>query len=573
MSFFAKRTSLVLAIIIIIIALNNTVYYFSTKALLIEELEEKMETVAKQMRIAIEQSEAGQKHIEQLLAENLRTASIAVKYALDPDINNVTNVQLAALRDELGIAHISLFKQTEDDIVAFRWTEPDEMYLSTKDWGYWYDAFLQLLALEEVSVGHGETLPHFWAGPFEISTAAPEHTYKWGYFYDGTTNYIIDPYVRLEKIRDYNKQVGPDAAVAKLLEQNDFVREITVFNYDIFGTEPKISRNAKNETWVHLARRPILYGTYSLGNVDLDLSSVRASMEKDRIVSKEVTWDGQRLHKIFIPVREAEIPYVIGITSDYSVIRDKLNDQFSYLALIVLSGSLISIVTIIAAVRLFEKRRDIAVRSTQEAYIHEVNELFTAIRGQRHDFLNQVQTIHTMAVLNKLDDLKAFTAELIGEIRDINDIIKIGNPALAALIQSKIVSAANRKIKLTYEVSDLEGVQLGIKSVDIVKIIGNLVDNAFDEVATLPEPERKVELYVLEKDRHLHIEVRNPGRVISDEELSNLRKSGYTTRMDGEHLGLGLAIIQERVRHYRGTIRFVNPPEGGLIVEVTLPLE
>lgn len=573
MSIFTRRTALVLAIIIIILAINNTAYYFSTKSILIEELEEKMETVARQMRISIENSEAGHAYIEQLLAQNLRSASIAIKYALDPDIENVTNEQLLALRDELDIAHISLFQQTEDDIVSFRWTEPDEAYLGTNNWGYWYDAFLQLLNLEEVDVGRGQTLPHFWAGPFEISTADPDHTYKWGYFYDGTTNYIIDPYIHLDHIREFDEQVGPDAVVAKLVEQNDFVREITVFNYDIFGTEPKISRNAKNETWVHLARRPILYGTYEHGDETFDLEGVRVSMEENRIVSKPLSLGGNRLYKMFIPVPDAELPYVIGITADYAIIQDKLNEQFRFLAMIVLTGSLLSIAVIVLTIRLFETRRDSAVRSTQEAYIHEVNELFTTIRGQRHDFLNQVQTIHTMATLGKLDDLKAFTAELIGEIRVINDIIRIGNPALAALIQSKVVSAANRKIQLSYQISDLNDVELGIKSVDIVKIIGNLVDNAFDEVASLPEEERRVDLTVLDKDKHLRIEVHNPGRVISDEERAKLAESGYTTRKDGKHHGLGLAIIKERVRHYRGAIRITNPPSGGLAVEVVIPLE
>lgn len=573
MSAITRRTALVLSIIIVILATNNIAYYFSTKAMLINELDQKMETVAKQMRISIEQSEVAQVFIESLLAQNLRTASIAVKYALDPDIEQVTNLQLMQLRDELDVAHISLFVKTEDDIVSHRWTEPEEAFLGTNNWGYWYDAFLQLMALETVDVGRGQTLPHFWSGPYEISTADPSETYKWGYFYDGTTNYMIDPYIRLDKIGEYAEQVGPDAVVGKLVEQNDFVREITVFNHEIFGTEPKVSRNAKNETWVHLARRPILYGTYEYGHPELDVSGVHTSMAENRIVARQMTVGEDRLYKMYIPVRDSELPYVIGITSDYAIIQDKLNEQFRFLALIVLTGSLLSLAIIIGVVRLFERRRDIAVRSTQEAYIREVNELFTTIRGQRHDFLNQVQTIHTMATLGKLDDLKSFTAELIGEIRVINDIIRIGNPALAALTQAKVVSAANRKIRFLYQISDLDDVELGIKSVDIVKIIGNLVDNAFDEVAGLDEADRQVELKVVEQSGHLCIEVKNPGRVISDEDLARLADTGYTTRSDGKHHGLGLAIIRERVRHYRGDMRMTNPPEGGLKVEVMIPLE
>jgi len=570
---FAGRTALALAVIIIIIAINNTAYYFSTKAILTGELEENMKSVAEQMRMAIDQSVNGQAYVESLLAQQLRAASIAVKYALDPDIANVSNRELETLRDELSVANISLLQQTDGQFVSTRWTEPDRAHLGAIRQGERSEALERLLSGEPAEAGLGQSLPGFWASPFEKTGGDPDDMQKRGYFYDGSANYVISASIGPDGMRDFNEQFGPDAVAAKLLEQYAFLREITVFNHGVFGKEAKIQRGDGHETWLHLKRNPILYGTYRMADAEQDLEGVGTAMEQNRIVTRQIIRDGQRLYRMYVPVQNPDIPYVIGITADQAFIRDRLNDQFRFLALIVLTGSLLSIVIIIAAVRLFETRRDIAVRKTQEAYIHEVNELFTTIRGQRHDFLNQVQTIHTMATLNKWEDLKAFTAELIGEIRVINDIINIGNPALAALIQAKVVSAANRKIHLVYDISDLKDVKLGIKSVDIVKIIGNLVDNAFDEVASLPEPDRRVDLFVQEKDTRLHIRVSNPGRVISDTELENMLQSGYTTRTDGEHHGLGLAIIRERVRHYRGNIRLTNPPEGGLAVDVFIPLQ
>jgi signal transduction histidine kinase len=41
---------------------------------------------------------------------------------------------------------------------------------------------------------------------------------------------------------------------------------------------------------------------------------------------------------------------------------------------------------------------------------------------------------------------------------------------------------------------------------------------------------------------------------------------------DGAGLGLGLAIAERAVNIHRGTIRAINAPEGGLIVEIVLPL-
>ena len=570
-----KRSAFVLALIVIALAINSTLYYFSTKKLLIEELETQMEAIAQQLRISIEQAEFGHQYIQAMLADNLRSASIAIQHALDPDIEKVTNEQLAQLRDQLNITNITLFKQTEDDIISYRSTDPKELdpVMSTKGWGYWYDAFNQLLALEPVTVEKGEALPNFWSGPFEVSTADPTKVEKWGYYYDGTTNYIIDPYINIDKINAYDQQIGPPAVIMKLLKANPSVKEITVFNHDIFGTTPKESKNANDETWVHLLRRPILYGSYTFSSMKDDVYAVKQSMKEAEIISRLDTIHGEKIYKSFVPVANTSLPYVIGISSDYSVIQDKLNSQFQFLAFTVLLGMLLSIIIVVAILQFTQKRKDKAVQVTQEAYIHEVNELFTSIRGQRHDFLNQVQTIHTMATMGKTEDLKNFTAELIGDIRVINDIIQIGNPAVAALIQAKIVAAADKKISFHYEISNLNDLKLGVKSVDIVKIIGNLVDNAFDEVASLHEDKRTVTLLIQETSGCLHIIVKNPGRVIPENELKLLFDSGYTTRSDGQHHGLGLAITKERVIRYKGTIQATSNEDEGITFEVKLPLE
>lgn len=572
MSRLTKQTALALVIIFIVLAINNTFYYYSTKKLLIQELDEKIENVAEQLRISIEHADSGRKFVEGLIAQHLRSASIAIQYALDPDINNVTTDQLLTLRDQLGVRHITLFTQTEDDIVGVRWTDPDEKHISTKNWSYWYDAFQELFALQPVTVDKGETLPNFWSGPYEISTANPKYIDKWGYYYDGTTNYMIDPYVGDDLIQAYNNEIGPPAVLDKLLSANPSLKEITVFNHAIFGTTPKESKNAKNETWVHLQRRPILYGSYELGDEKKDLESIHRAMEESRVITRLETVNGVRVYKSFVPVPVAELPYVIGITTDYSIIQNKLNEQFRNLAFIVLTATLLSIITVIAALRLFQQRKDTAVQSTQETYIHEVNELFTTIRGQRHDFLNQVQTIHTMASMGKIEDLKRFTSELIDDIHLINDIILIGNPALAALIQAKLVAAANKKINFTYDISDLDDIKLGVKSVDFVKIIGNLIDNAFDEVTNHSEDQRTVKLCVHEKDGFLRIRISNPCREMTEEELRTIFNPGFTTRGGKKHQGLGLAITKERVHYYKGTIKAYYLPEEGIVLEAQIPL-
>lgn len=567
-----KLSAIFIATIVVLFAVNNSIYYFSTKSLLTDELDERMESVARQIRISIDQASYGATFMEALMAENLRAASIAIQHRLDADYNQVSNQELLELRELLDVDNITLFAQVEGDIVGVRSTDHREVGLSTKDWNWWFDAFQQLFQLEPVQVGRGQTLPHYWSGPFEISTSDPRNIEKWGYYFDGRTNYIIDPYITYDRMDEYLAEVGPPAVIAKLIAENAFLKEITVFNYDKFGAEPKMSVNANNETWLHFERRPILFGTYEFGDVERDLAAVKEAMTEGSIVSYVADAQNYSLYKSYIPVTDAQTPYVIGVVSDYGVIQSKLDRQFRYVGFTIVAASLLTAVFSVLVIRFVRRKKDSAVQKTQETYIHNVNDLFTAIRGQRHDFLNQVQTIHTMAAMGKLKELQLFTRELIGDISEIDDIIRIGNPAVAALVKAKLVAALDKKICFTYQIDDLQEVKLGVKSVDIVRIIGNLLDNAIDEAVLLPEEERRIRLEMYEEDEYLHVLVSNPGQPATGGEIEQWFSSGYTSRRDGRHQGIGLAVTRERVLHYNGTIRATYDEENGIVVEVSIPL-
>ncbi|WP_167747184.1 sensor histidine kinase [Cohnella luojiensis] len=211
---------------------------------------------------------------------------------------------------------------------------------------------------------------------------------------------------------------------------------------------------------------------------------------------------------------------------------------------------------------------------TQEVYVEEINDMFTSIRGQRHDFLNHVQVIHTMAQMNKVDQLKSYVADLVKETRDVSEIVHHSSPALAAFIQAKTTVALGRDIRFTYVLPDNWNVEeTTIKAIDIIKIMGNLVDNAFDETETLPPDERKVHAAIhIKDDRIIELQVTNKGRPISAKDKEHIFQPGYSTKGDG-HSGLGLAIVMERVKHYNGNLA-VQPEEGtgNTHFRITLPL-
>lgn len=222
--------------------------------------------------------------------------------------------------------------------------------------------------------------------------------------------------------------------------------------------------------------------------------------------------------------------------------------------------------------RLLIGTRNQAIKVTQELYIDDINNMFTSIRGQRHDFLNHVQVIHTMTQMGKIDQLNSYVADLVVETQEVSKIVHHASPAIAALIQAKTTIAEGKGIAFTYELPSNWNVQeSSIKIIDIIKIIGNLVDNAFDESENLSIELRKVHTSIRMEENTIQLCVSNSGRLLEAEDRKKIFLPGYSTKGEN-HSGLGLAIVLERVRHYNGELE-VTSMEGskGILFRITLP--
>lgn len=570
-------------IVILLLVTNNTSYYFFTKSLLTQALSHQMESTASQIRTSIEQSEEGSFFVEDLIGENLRSVALFAKSQLDPDIVKNTNEQLVRLAKQAGVDGFSLMKRSgiSNDIMIGKSSEPKELQItSTKPFGYWFTAFDQLLNNHQVTIPEGQKLLNFWSGIYEVPASGSSDVSKFGYYYDGTTNYIICVFVNADKIQRFKQIVGADTIVKKTLASNPDILEISGFNGVTFGSRPTEYKDSNGASFISVYDRPLLFGSYQIIN-DEDVDNYKASIQNKKPVSVVESWNGKPILKtfVYVPVKkkltevQREVPYVITIVSDYQSIQRTLNKQLVQLMFIVVLFTLFSCLFIYLVFRFITKSRETAVQSTQEMYIQNVDLMFATIRSQRHDFLNHVQTMYALLSKGKKEDQMRYMKELIEEINEVNDIIRIGHPAIAALIQAKIALAMRTKIAFNYHFTGLDGLSLGVKSVDTVKIIGNLIDNAFDEVNKFPPGERVVTVNGWSGSNHLKISVTNP--VDPNFQLDDYNKMfaiGYSTKGIGEHQGLGLSVVKERVEYYKGTIE-VSVEDGFICFQISIPMQ
>ncbi|CAM4069099.1 GHKL domain-containing protein [Paenibacillus alkaliterrae] len=572
-----------ISVIVVLILLNNTAYYFLTKSTLERSFNEELLTHAKRLEVSLEQSRQGAALFQDQIGRELRMASIAAQYALDPDVEKVTNEQLVELSQKLGVSHITLLKKLPDDIVLYKSSDKSQLGESTKGWKPWYEVFNQLFEEKTASVDWlGQTLPNFWSGPFEVSSTSLDQVNKWGYYYDGTTNYITDPYVGYERQEEYERATGVHRMIESSVQSSDSLMEIAFINPETFPDGIN-TIHPNGDVQGHKVQEPIFYGSYTIKS-EKDTEWVqKAYLTKQTVTAKE-NINGKEIFKMFIPVftddnginitnRDGKPmdSYVLMLTSDYHIIQEKLDSQFLNLGLIIIVLTSLSLLIAVAAMRYYRQSRDKAVKVTQETYVEEINQLFQSIRAQRHDFVNHVQTIHSLAELEKSKELVAYTKELTGDIRLMNDIINIGNPAIAALVRSKISQAESYRIQFSCSFTGLNMQEMGVKTLDVNRMLGNLIDNAFDEVLKYSEDRRHVTLVGKQTADHLEFTITNTCEQAEETILKPIFEAGYSTK-ELDHQGLGLSIVKSIVEKYKGDVYVKAEPNGKLTFILKIPL-
>ena len=176
-----------------------------------------------------------------------------------------------------------------------------------------------------------------------------------------------------------------------------------------------------------------------------------------------------------------------------------------------------------------------------------------ALRSQMHEFNNKLQVVSGLVQSRQYAELDEYVGTIVHltnrETLQLNS--KIRDPIIAAFISSKFDRAAEEKVDLiltdqTKLRSDLpqELVQ------DLIVIIGNLLESAF--VAVQNCDMQTVTLELTESAGEIVISVWDSGIEIPSELLDSLFDYGFTTKEDGN--GIGLYLVREACNRNSGYI-------------------
>ncbi|HZA09135.1 sensor histidine kinase [Mycobacterium sp.] len=182
--------------------------------------------------------------------------------------------------------------------------------------------------------------------------------------------------------------------------------------------------------------------------------------------------------------------------------------------------------------------------------------LTNSLRSQAHEAANKLHTVITLVEMGRADEAVKFATNELELSQRLVDRLSdaVGEPALVALLLGKTAQADERGISLTVTEDTYlpaDGDDIPLTAQEMVTVLGNLIDNAMD---ACDRDDPWVEVTVHQNDKELLIRVADSGGGMDASTFERAMKRGYSTKGDGTHHGLGLALVAQVVKRHNGTL-------------------
>ena len=196
----------------------------------------------------------------------------------------------------------------------------------------------------------------------------------------------------------------------------------------------------------------------------------------------------------------------------------------------------------------FATREKAIEQRAMQLYIDEISKQNEEINQFRHDYLNILSSLESYLEEGDLQALTVYYQQTIQPTRTLflenasklSALQKIDHPAIRGIFMTKLLLAQEKGISVHLEMTGKIIFPKHVFDLNLIRILGILLDNAIEEVDALGKGELAVAFFQ-EKDALvilIQTTVRNPV-----EPLYQLKKQGFSTK--GKGRGYGLSTVDE----------------------------
>ncbi|WP_284641622.1 ATP-binding protein [Paenibacillus silviterrae] len=224
----------------------------------------------------------------------------------------------------------------------------------------------------------------------------------------------------------------------------------------------------------------------------------------------------------------------------------------------------------VGAVAIFQDRTEVT-RMAEE--LTGVRAFVDALRVQNHEYMNKLHTIGGLIQLGNKDKALEYLFEVIEQREELTRFLsqRFKDDSLTGLLLGKI--SRGRELGIEVEIdpqSRLEQFPERLDHHDMVILIGNLMENAFDALQTV-QRDKRVFVSMEQDDDVLSLLVEDNGCGMEETTRGRLFERGFTTK-GGPGRGIGLHLIAGILEKGGGTIRIDSTPGEGSSFMLTFPM-
>ncbi|WNS80562.1 sensor histidine kinase [Domibacillus sp. DTU_2020_1001157_1_SI_ALB_TIR_016] len=208
-----------------------------------------------------------------------------------------------------------------------------------------------------------------------------------------------------------------------------------------------------------------------------------------------------------------------------------------------------------------------------EEEMSAVKSITDNIRAQNHEYLNKLNTIYGLIVLEQYDEARSFIADEVKERQDVVVFLtsSVKDPYIAACLLGKIHRSKEMKVHFQIdEDSNLSVVPSSFDTKLFVTVLGNMIDNAMEAAVRLRGDEAVVRVSFTDIGHELIFDIEDNGPGIPLEEQDRIFEEGFTTK-DGDNHGIGLAIVKNTLQKLKGDLYLSKSSFGGAQFTITIP--
>ncbi|MFT6925257.1 MAG: two-component system CitB family sensor kinase [Psychromonas sp.] len=229
---------------------------------------------------------------------------------------------------------------------------------------------------------------------------------------------------------------------------------------------------------------------------------------------------------------------------------------------------------VVGAVSSFRLKNEITELTKQLSQIREYADL---LRSQTHEHRNKLNTISGLIQLGK----KAEVLRLIGQETERYQYLiqflreAILEPIIAGVLLGK--SERARELGLVLDIDDgsrLLALSEHIRPEDLVTILGNFIDNAFEaclSALVLNKQDKKVSVSITDYGEEIIIEVEDNGCGLPQQFKQQRLIQKNVSSKPGKHRGVGLYLVDQIITQYKGQLIMEGKDSKGARVTAYIP--